>query len=384
MIVDVNYKPKVRDDIYYSDIYMNGEDGYWIIGSKENDSQLIIKNNKINVFKRLFNIMDGKNSIKDIEDMGFADSNELIKIVKSIANKGLLEGCDNKEQFNEVERFSLKIWRHDFRDYSEKIQNICGYLTNIFKGLSILIIIFSLYIISQKYYLLKDITIVKAIQFSDNSFMSTIIGYLLINMGTYILFFFHEGAHAVVAIKNKIRPHYVAFVLYLGFLPMCYVKIKNIYTLKRKDMYAVLLAGVKMNLILGLIFMDFYLLSENNLCKLFSISNFKMFYMNLIPLSLTDGYFVFGLLFRTPNTRMNFYKILASPKLIFSYSKKMVTLFIINFIVILLTLNFEIYVLFDILGISKSYIILKFIIIDVIYIYIFHFMNKVKFKKSRV
>lgn len=47
--------------------------GYWVVGSKSQDSQIIIAAEKIEQFKKLFEAIDGMHTINDLSEMGFGD-----------------------------------------------------------------------------------------------------------------------------------------------------------------------------------------------------------------------------------------------------------------------------------------------------------------------
>lgn len=382
--MDKSYKPCMKNDIYINNTYVGKKGGYCVIGSSENDSQIIVKANKVEAFKELFSVLDGNNSIQDIEKMKFASSNELIRIVSWLDEKGMLEGSTFKGEFNEAERLSICLIRYKFHDFSLKTQKLCCSLVLIFKIVFLVTIIFTILCIIKNKYVISKLTIVDIISYKVPSIKNAVIGYILINLGSYLMGVLHECAHSVVAIKNKIKPYYIAFVLYLGFIPMGYVKIKNIYSLNKKNIYSVLFAGVLMNLLLCFIFMDLYFVFNSNVCKILSVANFKMFYINLIPLSLTDGYFIGGLLFNMPNIRMKFFKCLAYPKLLINESKRYIMIYFINLVTILVSLNFELYVIISIFKLNKVSISPILIIINIIYIYILHLINKYKFKKHEI
>lgn len=61
------------------------------------------------------------------------------------------------------------------------------------------------------------------------------LGYLLINFGMVFMFMLHEMGHILAGIRFGIQPQNLSFVLYFGLFPMFYVKNKNIYSLRRKE-----------------------------------------------------------------------------------------------------------------------------------------------------
>lgn len=365
-----------------NDVYVRNNRGYWVVGSISSDSQMLIKNEKIEAFKKVFGLLNAEHTIDDLAALDIAGKDELLKIISRLEDKGLLEGSSCREEFNEAERLSIRLFKYDFKEIAPKTQKRCEIYTSLFKIAFFISIVLTIFCFAFHLEKLKELTLLGIISYKTPSIKNSIIGYLLINSGTYVMFFLHEAAHSVVAIKNKIRPHYAALILHLGFLPMCYVKLKNIYSLKKKQIYSVLLAGVFMNLFLFFVCMDLYLIFGGEFLKIFAASNFKMFYINLVPLSLTDGYFIAGLLFNMPNVRMRFFKCLAFPGQLLRQDKNFVAVFMLNLLVIAGMLNFELYILSRILGLKGTFMMISVISINIVYFYVIHLINRLRFKKQ--
>ena len=63
--------------------------------------------------------------------------------------------------------------------------------------------------------------------------------------------------------------------------------------------------------------------------------------MNLVPLSLTDGYFIFSILTRKPNLRYGFFKVWAHPKEIKNCSKGIIFIYILYALILIGFFNVE-------------------------------------------
>lgn len=154
---------------------------------------------------------------------------------------------------------------------------------------------------------------------------------------TPIMFIFHELAHRIAGIALGLKEGVISVVMYLGFIPMVYVKQKGIYSLNRKNIITVICAGIAANLLIGIGLLLLFNIWHYNILYYVAITNFRMIYINMLPISLTDGYFLLCILMKSPNIRMYMYKVLVNPKAILQLEKKekiMVGCMLISFLLI--------------------------------------------------
>jgi len=377
-------KPRARSDIYYSDVFMKRKKGYWIIGCKETDSQLLVDGNSIEGFKRLLSLMDGNRTVEELSGKAFGSVQELEKVIEVFTAKGFLEGTICTEKFNEVERISVKFFKYKFGIFPQHIHHVCKRLVKVFYLLFIVLLLASIVVTVCNYQTLDKLTILSVISYKDISFLGSIKGYILILIFGLLMGTLHEIAHVGVSLKNGCQPSYVSGVLHLGFIPMVYVKQKNIYSLKRKHIFEVLLAGIMMNFLLFMLFYNLFFITHIEILKLFAVSNLRLVYMNLLPLSLTDGYYIFSLLVRRPNLRMNFFRCLATPGFFKKAEKDIKVYVVIYLFALFFGFNLELLIIIRMLNFNNEFIIGLVIVVNLIYIYILHLVNRMKFRKSEI
>jgi hypothetical protein len=378
--IDLDWKPKVRDDIYFNDLFSTGNDGHYIVGSLNNDSQVLIHSDKITVFQNLLKVLNGKNTVSELCKNGYGEIEELNKVIKLCYDKGLLTECDEIKKFNEAENISVKLFRHDFKEFSASAHNISKIAVLAFRVLFLFVFVATVYIVFKHLSCITKLTIRTAISFRGKEWFNVVLGYILIQLLTLLMGVVHEIAHAVVSLKNDCQPKYISFVLYLGFMPMAYVKQKSIYSIKKEKILEILFAGVIMNFFAFMIFTDAFIYTNSNMCKLLAITNIHLALINLVPFSLTDGYYIFSILFKKPNLRMNFFRFLAYPKEIKKFDLNIRVCYIIFLATIIICLNIEVVVLMNVISSRLGggfYLLL--IPLNIIYLLVLHEINKKKF-----
>ncbi len=327
---------ELREDIYYNDIYSKGNGkGYYIIGCISQDSQLLVKENKIAQYKDILKNINGEN-ISNLIEKGCKNEKELQKLIKLFKEKGFLKAYENKIIFNEVNMVSLKILNIKLR--SEKIweQVICKILINLYKYFLLIVTILVLLMYEEQKQKNEFFQALNIFGFSNTIALGTK-EYIYVFLLTPIMFIFHELAHRIAGIAMGLKEGTISFVMYLGFIPMIYVKQKGIYSLNRKDIITVICAGMAANLLIGISLLLLYNIWHFNILYYVAIANFRMIYINMLPISLTDGYFLLCILMKSPNIRMYMYKVLVNPKVILQLERKekiMVVCMLISFLLI--------------------------------------------------
>ncbi len=327
---------ELREDIYYNDIYSKGNGkGYYIIGCISQDSQLLVKENKIAQYKDILKKFNGEN-ISNLIEKGCKNEKELQKLIKLFKEKGFLKGYENIIIFNEVNMVSLKILNIKLR--SEKIweQVICKILINLYKYFLLVVTILVLLMYEEQKQKNEFFQALNIFGFSNTIALGTK-EYIYVFLLTPIMFIFHELAHRIAGIAMGLKEGTISFVMYLGFIPMIYVKQKGIYSLNRKDIITVICAGMAANLLIGISLLLLYNIWHFNILYYVAIANFRMIYINMLPISLTDGYFLLCILMKSPNIRMYMYKVLVNPKVILRLERKekiMVVCMLISFLLI--------------------------------------------------
>jgi len=181
-------------------------------------------------------------------------------------------------------------------------------------------------------------------------FVKTLLGIVALLMALFVAIPFHEFAHAWVAKKQgdytavaykRCTPRALAHFDFIGFLMMMFFGFgwakpvpvnPNNYKNGRKSQFLVSIAGIVMNLLLGIIFLFIYMLIfkidslfyvrsyygymlEMFLVYSFSL-NFGLAIFNLLPIYPFDGYNIIDSMCRYENAYLKFAKRYSSILLI--------------------------------------------------------------------
>lgn len=391
-MIEANEFPTLKDSIYINDIFKNrSANGKVIIGDLENDTFFLIPEKQENAFNKIISLMNGKNSKSDIIEKTGIGEEQLDKVLNKLVSMGFLKQ-DNKDladeikeaKYNEVDSLSLKLVNYEFKNIINKEgvkrkADFIGKCSIIFLILTILILFLMNAITGFEGF--KDIQISDWFSYKQTGENNYWLAYILINVGMLIMFVFHELGHLIEGLRAKIQPYNIAFVLYLGFIPMFYVKNKNIYSLKRKEIYKILFAGVKINLLLGLMLLGMFGLTSNEVCKVLALSNFRLVVFNLCPLSLSDGYFILCILLRHPNLRLKLHKFISEPSSILKYNLIEVIYTIFAFLTLMVSVAVEMIWIIKLLDCTLKNSVIIFSLFMLLYIISLHFINKKRLKK---
>lgn len=385
--------PKIKESIYFNDIFINKEGkGKIIVGIMEPDMHFMIPAEEQKKFESLIKLMDGTNSKTDIMEKSRISESQLDKIINKLQSKGYLESNSdekNKEinkvnKYNEVDYLSLKIFNYEFKNIKnkEKVKTIANRSYKIFIGI-ILAMIAILFVINavSGFSIVKNISFMDWISYDKGYNNKYLMAYIYINIGMILMFVVHEIGHIIAGLRVGIQPLNLSFVLYLGIIPMFYVRNKNIYSLKRKDIYRVLFAGIKMNFILGLLLINLFILTENEVLKILALSNFRLVIFNLWPLSLSDGYFILCIFLRRPNLRYKLHQFISKPASLLNYSNLERLYTCMATTTILVSVGIELFWIVSIFNIKMELRITLLVCLLLLYVIILHFIDKRKFNK---
>lgn len=390
-MIETSEFPALKESIYINDIFKNkNADGKVVIGDLENDTFFLIPEKQEKAFNKVISLMDGVNSKTDIITKTGIGEKQLNKVLNKLTSMGFLkEGNENlsdsikKSKYNEIESLSLKLINYKFKDIIDKEgtkrkADLIGKSINILFILTILI----LFLLNglNGFGAFKDIQLSDWLSYKQTGKNNYWLAYILINVGMLIMFIFHESGHLIEGLRAKVQPSNITFVLYLGFVPMFYVKNKNIYSLKRKEIYKILFAGVKINLFLGLILLGIFGLTSNEICKILALSNFRLVVFNLCPLSLSDGYFILCILLRHPNLRLKLHKFISSPVSILKYNLIEVIYTMFAFITLICSVAVEMIWVIKLFDFTSEVSIIIFGLLMLFYVLSLHFINKKRLK----
>jgi putative peptide zinc metalloprotease protein len=139
----------------------------------------------------------------------------------------------------------------------------------------------------------------------------------LLIVGAVLSLAAHELSHALAAMRLGLFPRSATVSLYLGFIPLVYLRIPGLYTLPPGSRIQVWSAGSVANLSIAATALA--LRAQVSPTSMWAgvlsglvLWNLAVFKLNLIPFLPTDGYFVLSTLLRETNLRAQSHQALAS------------------------------------------------------------------------
>ena len=381
--MDKEYCPKLREDLFINDLYTTkSKDGYYVIGCYSEDSHMLVRENRISFYKKFFSQLDGSKSIECLSNMGFGSIENIAKMIGMLMDKGFIEGYHNKSNFNEVQNVSINIFAKNIPCKKQFTVTLCKKLVKLYKYVLIIAVLFLLVLLFKGKGVQNFQNIVSWLVSHNKKTganMTGVIWYIYVFLLTPVFFVFHEAAHRITGIANGLKEGLISFVLFLGFMPTLYVRQKCIYSLERKKIVPVVLSGVLANLLLGIIMLDFSFLLDSHLLFYFALANMRMIYVNMLPLSLTDGYYLFCILSKNPNIRLDMYRVLANPKVFKNLSKKQKVFMLVALFAMVVIVSVELFWLLSFLVIGIRIPVLCILVAA--YFWFMHIFSKTKIVK---
>lgn len=291
----------------------------YIIGSKTTDRSIKIDSSKINFINELKILLNGNNSIQEIEEeLSFKNYQVEFKEILNIFKKnGFIEGVKGITT-SEVDLTSTKLIDIPVSKKISKLNLLCKILIMLYP-----------YIITS---LITFIFINKEIFNELILNKKTIIASIPLSI---LAIFIHELGHLVYAIANNINIHRIRMSLLWGIMPMIYIKYHNLYFIDSRKRLFLILAGINANFGFALLSILIYFNTKNALAISFFYLNIMYIIINLYPHQTTDGYFALSTLFNKHNLRIEIiYSLFKAKK---QLNKKEKIMIIIYFLLIILS-----------------------------------------------
>ena len=140
--------------------------------------------------------------------------------------------------------------------------------------------------------------------------------WIVVLAGILLSILFHEGAHAITAVRYELIPSRIRVLMYLGIIPYVVLSIPGLYTIPPRARLKVWIAGPIGSLTaactaqIGLAFVGQTGFWHQWLVALVQV-NLLIAISNFFPLLPTDGYFILCTLVRTHNLRLHGWQALA-------------------------------------------------------------------------
>ncbi len=321
--------PKIVNDVKFIKNKTLSGKTFFVLASEQYGKYLKIPIEKKKYFETAISLFDGKHSIpsvKDEIDATFNTNVDINSLFHVLNNAGMFEeGCNQNTELyimtNEVINIDLDNKMGALQD---NVQRVAKPLEIIF-GCLMLLSISAILINFQE---IADIMHSYEYVHSSSIAGKNIIIFVLLSFLSIML---HELGHIVVGIGCGKRLERISVNLYCGILPMCFVKFRGLVTLDARKKLCVVSAGILVNLLISLscLMMLPFFTEYNNvvlILQLMFYENLFSIFSNLIPLSLSDGYFIFSILTDTYNAKIYMIRYLFNPRIKGEKSKRSIIL----------------------------------------------------------
>lgn len=279
------------------DIY--GRRKGYILENIEREKYINIPESKICFVENIIQLMDGKHNIEQINyeiERKFGRRVDLEGIYRCFVIHGFIENDETNMCTDELGLLSKEILCIKFKTTPMWICRLSYIIKGLAKVIYFLLFLFSIVTMGAycKCNIVSLVNIIKSnIDIKENLMLTAII--------VSISMILHEISHVIVALSHQRGIKKISFNLYAGCIPMIYVRFKRMNSLSAKKRLSVVMAGIITNFMLGLTLISIGLLggSRVSITSTFitcGCINLYSVVINLLPFSLTDGYFLLSIL----------------------------------------------------------------------------------------
>lgn len=307
--IDVNYiKPKVVKDLSSWLLFRKKNEDLYCIGSIEKDSYLEVPEHTYKSVLLAIKSFNGEHTLNEIQNSLLNNDHILLDTVKLyniLCKAGLIDNIDDSlREKQELEILSFKLLEVSI----SPIVNLLALLLKVIFPYGIIvslpIILFGLTNLVS-----SAMLFIEPISYTVNE--SYLLGLFISLFAFSISLGFHELSHMLIAYKYGLIPSKLTISLYLGFIPMIYLRIPGIYTIEPIKRIKIWVSGVYMNLVMASISLLLTYLVPQYLFNIFflvTLVNLSMIIANLSPFMPLDGYFILSTLLKKPNLRKGAFK----------------------------------------------------------------------------
>jgi Zn-dependent protease len=302
--------PEAVPDLGIWTLYKRGSSGapVYILGSPEVDRFVLIPTAAITVIQAVIPLMDGNHSIESIAHIiqqRYARKIDIARLYDRLSINGLiLRPAPKSIERGDIESMSLTLLKLDIRSVFRRIRKVARALAPFLAVLSILLILAGVFV--QCFDSTYAREAVKLTSRNGKIRADIVLYYTFL----FCSFFFHELSHGLAATYFGLIPRKLCFGLYLGYLPMVYLRIGGTYTLPEWQRIVVWFAGVWWNFTFGsicalLLRIHSFPPGTAHVIFVAIVANYWLGIVNLYPFMPTDGYFITATLAKGVNFRSN-------------------------------------------------------------------------------
>lgn len=303
-------RPVAYEDIETAILYKyRKKESLYVVASRQNDSYFYCKESFLPVVLQVLELFDGNHDLDEINRIILKrfPNIKCDQLIIKLSNSNLVKTINRNEYSSEMARTSSKI-----KEISISwMKNIPSQVVSLMFYTGVMLFVCSILIVSYLF-LFCNVNIEKYVQYMNSN--SYTLGAIVSVIFGLIFIIFHEFAHSLTGLHYGILPEKFGISLYLNFIPKYYIKSSGIYLTSRYNRIIFHFAGPACNFVFFAFFSLLGYLFENDILYFIAFANAQMTFLNLIPFSLTDGYFIMSALLKTTNFRLDFTNALCFKK----------------------------------------------------------------------
>jgi hypothetical protein len=305
-------QPRLREDVQRWLLFEHSRNGeaIYIFGSRELDRYVTVPGSKVNIVAGALSFFDGRHSIAWIEEHIRSTQSlsvDVGRVYEQFSQNGLIADPPPKVRKGDIARISISLFSFDVRRLFTAVSRFDGLIFPWVILASLAVALAGLIISVAEYKLLAASLTSRLIDLISGPNLAAWLALLLVSV------LLHETAHGVAACHYGIVPRRFEAGLYLGFIPMIFLRVGGLCTIDPPKRIKVWIAGIYWNILFAsFILIVWYtgLMSEryrHTAVKLAAV-NVSIAVVNLFPFLPTDGYFIFSTALRIYNLRQNAWK----------------------------------------------------------------------------
>lgn len=298
-------RPRAVEGLVVSPLFESrGAPTTWILGHLELDRYLTVPDAALQPVQRAAELMDGTRTAEEIRDSiraELAKDLDVEDLAGRLREAGLLHTPEGSvaARTSHIERLSLTLFALPTGGTAAWTQRHVPWASTAwFAGLTLAAV--------------ASIAVLAGIPAPANPWLrAPSPGLLLAGMLVSVLL--HEASHGLAALREGLSPRSLSGALYLGYLPLFYLRIPGVYTLRPAARLRVWSAGCALNGTLVLVGLACSRLlppgsAAGSWWHAMALWNLAVLQLNLLPFLPTDGYFLLSTLLREHNLRSRAWK----------------------------------------------------------------------------
>lgn len=246
-------------------------------------------------------LLNGRNSIDKIIEITSKKYPEykVDRMIEKLAESKFIKENKQKYTSSELRRSSINIKQFDVSSVGRINKVVVEILYSIFMCLIIVALIICINLFLQNKF-------VEVNNIFENVKCSYLKKTIILVSSMVLSLLFHEFAHILVGLKYGLVPSKLGISLYMNIVPMYYIVTPGTYLASRWKRVKFYIAGVCANFIMFSFFLLFAVIFKEDIFYLTAFSNLQLILVNLVPFSLTDGYFLMSTVLKRINLRLDF------------------------------------------------------------------------------